>query len=141
VKFLVSARGHQILCDQPAVAGGTDAGITPPEFLLASLATCAGYYAAEYLRTRSLPLNGLEVHVNADKELNPARLGKFDIEVTAPGAGGEERHREGVLRAVRRCLIHNTLLRPPEIAVHLLGSESEVHDGAGSRTCAETPVG
>lgn len=109
MKFLVSARGHQILCDRPAVAGGTDAGITPPEFLLASLATCAGYYAAEYLRARSLPLNGLEVHVNAEKALNPGRLAKFEIDVTAPDAGGEERHKDGVLWAVRRSLIHNTL--------------------------------
>ncbi len=139
-RFAVSARGHQVLCDQPAASGGSDSGLTPPEFLLASLATCAGYYAAEYLKTRSLPLDGLEVRVTAEKALNPSRLSQFDIHVTAPGAG-DERHGQGVLRAVRRCLIHNTLAAPPRIAVHLLGSECEDFDRDRGRARAEAPVG
>ena len=43
VRFEAEARGHKILCDQPAENGGSNAGMTPPEFLLASLGTCAGY--------------------------------------------------------------------------------------------------
>ena len=41
------------------------------------------------------------------------------IDVTVPGLEG--RHEEGVLRAVRHCLIHNTLLNAPaiETVVHL----------------------
>jgi hypothetical protein len=34
VQFEAEARGHRIICDQPADAGGEDAGMTPPEFLL-----------------------------------------------------------------------------------------------------------
>lgn len=41
-KFAAEARGHRIICDQPVENGGADAGMTPPELLLASLATCAG---------------------------------------------------------------------------------------------------
>ena len=55
VKFEAVARGHRVMCDQPPEMKGGDQGMTPPELLLASLGTCAGYYAAEYLRTRSLP--------------------------------------------------------------------------------------
>lgn len=115
VKFNVAVRGHNVVCDQPVENRGDDAGISPPEFLLASLATCAGYYALEYLRTRSLPTGGLNVRVNAEKLKQPARLGNFRIEVeTAPL---EARHEEGVLRAVKSCLIHNTLLHAPAIEV------------------------
>jgi len=53
VKFEAIARGHRVICDQPATNGGSDSGMTPPEFLLVSLGTCAGYYAAQYLKTRS----------------------------------------------------------------------------------------
>src|ERR1035438_5447527 len=49
-KFEVAARGHRVICDQPVDNGGSDGGMTPPEFLLASLATCAAYYAAQYLK-------------------------------------------------------------------------------------------
>jgi uncharacterized OsmC-like protein len=115
VKFNVSIRGHNVLCDQPVENKGDDAGIAPPEFLLASLATCAGYYALEYLRTRSLPTEGLSVQVHADKLKQPARLGNFRIEVSTPPL--EPRHEEGVLRAVKSCLIHNTLLAAPAIDI------------------------
>src|SRR5271166_2509383 len=90
VKFAVLARGHEIVCDQPLDNAGTDAGLSPPEFLLASLGTCAGFYAAQYLRTRSLSTDGLEVRVSAEKALGPARLASFEIEVTIPEI--EERH-------------------------------------------------
>ena len=53
-KFEVAARGHRVICDQPLDNGGSDKGMSPPEFLLASLATCAAYYAAQYLKTRQL---------------------------------------------------------------------------------------
>jgi uncharacterized OsmC-like protein len=36
VKFEASARGHRVICDPPAGNGGSDAGMTPPEYLLAS---------------------------------------------------------------------------------------------------------
>jgi putative redox protein len=115
VKFDVAVRRHHVVCDQPVENKGDDAGIAPPEFLLASLATCAGYYALEYLKTRSLPTAGLSVHVSADKLKQPARLGNFRIEVST--AEIEPRHLEGVLRAVKSCLIHNTLLHAPAIEV------------------------
>src|ERR1700686_4627360 len=66
-KFETLIGGHRIVCDQPVSNGGTDAGVTPPELLLASLGACAGHYAAEYLRARSLSLTGLAVYVSADK--------------------------------------------------------------------------
>src|SRR5262249_48814709 len=103
VQFEAEARGHRVLCDQPAENHGSDQGMTPPEFLLASLGTCAGFYAAQYLKTRSLPTAGLEVRVEAEKTLRPARLSTFRIEVTVPELS--EEHEAGLLRAVDTCLI------------------------------------
>ncbi len=117
-KFEVGARGHRVICDQPIHNGGSDEGMSPPEFLLASLATCAAYYAAQYLKTRKLPIGDLKVRVGAEKVTQPARLGSFRIEVTTPDL--DEHHQAGVLRAVKACLIHNTLVGEPsiEITVH-----------------------
>ena len=112
--FVVSARGHEIMCDQPRENGAGDGGLTPPELLLASLGTCAGYYALQYLRARKLPETGLAVRVEAENAASPARLGRFAIHVDAPPL--EARHEEGLLRAVRACLIHNTMHASPEIA-------------------------
>lgn len=114
VQFEARARGHRVFCDQPLEHGGSDEGMTPPEFLLVSLGTCMGYYAAEYLKTRHLPIDGLSVKVVADKASQPARLASFKVEVSIPEV--DHRHVAGVERAVHACLIHNTLLHAPSIA-------------------------
>lgn len=116
VQFEVDARGHKVICDQPIENGGFDEGMTPPDFLLASLGTCAGYYAVQYLKTRNLPMEGLQVRVTAEKVKPPARLDQFRIEVKLPEAV-DEQHIEGVTRSVHKCLIHNTLLNPPKIEI------------------------
>lgn len=119
VRFEAETRGHRIEIDQPITGGGQDRGMTPPELLLASLGSCAAYYAVEYLGARNLPVQGVEVKIHAEKAAGPARLGSFLIEVLVPEVH-EERHIEGVKVAVKKCLIHNTLLHAPsiEIAVH-----------------------
>ncbi|MGA7341465.1 MAG: OsmC family protein [Terracidiphilus sp.] len=118
VKFAIQARSHSIVCDQPAENGGEDTGMTPPELLLASLGSCAGFYAVQYLRTRSLDDRGVEVSVSAGKLKQPARLGDFRIHVSCPLRLSEEQT-EGLRRSVHACLVHNTLLSPPEIVIEL----------------------
>ena len=122
VKFAVSARSHTVVCDQPAENSGSDAGMTPPELLLASLGTCAAFYAAEYLRTRKLAETGVEVSVSAEKLKAPGRIGNFKIAVSSPVALTAEQ-REGLMRSVHHCTVHNTLLNPPQIAIELFAAE------------------
>jgi putative redox protein len=118
VRFQVVARNHEITSDQPFENSGTDAGMTPPELLLASLGSCAGYYAAEYLRARSIPAAGLTVSVCAQKAQKPARLTDFRISVSVPGVD-DQRHRDGILRAAKSCLIHNTLTYAATIEIEV----------------------
>ncbi len=114
-KFEMSARGHQVVADQPLDDDGTDAAMTSTELFLSGLGACAAYYAEEYLRARALPYEGIEVRLSADKGDKPARITKVQMEVTAPGL--TQRHRDGILRAVDACLLENTLHKPPEIEV------------------------
>lgn len=116
VQFEAECRGHKVYCDQPASNGGFDEGLTPPEFLLVSLGTCAAYYAAEYLNKRGLPAAELAVNVKADKVKPPARLDGFVLSLRVPGVDLAE-HEAGLRAAVEKCLIHNTLKHPPSISV------------------------
>jgi len=118
VKFSIQSRSHTILCDQPAENGGEDTGMTPPELLLASLGSCAAFYAVQYLKTRNLAESGVAVSVTAEKLKQPARLGNFRIHVVYPVPLTEEQT-EGLMRSVHHCLIHNTLLHPPTIEIEL----------------------
>ena len=122
VKFSIQSRSHTILCEQPHENGGEDTAMTPPELMLASLGSCAAFYAVQYLKTRHLAESGVEVRVTAEKLTPPARLGKFNIHVTCPVALSQE-HTEGLMRSVHACLIHNTLMSPPEVHIELHMSE------------------
>src|SRR5258708_33510681 len=85
VQFEIRTRNHSIISDQPINDGGFDEGMTPPELLLASLGSCAGYYAAQYLRKNKLATEGTRMRATRDKVNDPlARLPDFVIEVDAP---------------------------------------------------------
>ncbi len=101
--------------------------MTPPEFLLVSLGTCAGFYAVKYLESRHLSAAGLEIRVAAEKALHPARLAKFRIELMVPDLA--QAHQDGILRAAKACLIHNTLINAPAIETVVRTS----HDTIGIR--------
>jgi putative redox protein len=118
VQFEIKARQHTIVCDQPPENGGFDEGMTPPELLLASLGSCAGFYAAMYLKKHKLADVGTRVRITAEKVKNPARVENFLIEVDVPIELTEEQ-KHGVEDAVHHCLIHNTLLHPPKIELQI----------------------
>ena len=121
VQFEIKTRGHSVVSDQPVEQGGFDEGMTPPELLLASLGSCAGYYAAQYLRKHKLAIEGTRVRVTCDKVKDPvARLDNFVIEVDTLVELSAQ-HRKGVHEAVEHCLVHNTLLHAPKITLRIEG--------------------
>jgi putative redox protein len=118
VQFEIKARQHTLICDQPAENQGYDEGITPPELLLASLGTCAAYYAVDYLNRNTLSSEGTKVRVTAEKVKGPFRLDNFKVEVDVPGEL-DDQHLRGLEEAVHRCLIHATLQHPPQIETEI----------------------
>src|SRR5215475_12603547 len=102
VQFEIRARQHTIVGDQPAASGGFDEGMTPPELMLASLGSCVGYYAAQYLRKKGLASEGTHVRVSAGKVTGPARLENFKVELRLPVLVGEA-HRKRLEEALHRC--------------------------------------
>lgn len=126
LQFEIKTRGHSIVSDQPVSSGGYDEGMTPPELLLASLGSCAGYYAAEYLRKNKLASEGTRVRVTCEKVSKPvARMTDFVIEVNAP-VELSEGQLKGMESAVEHCLVHNTLLHPPKIAIKAASMQTAV---------------
>ena len=123
VQFEIKARQHTIVSDQPAENGGFDEGMTPPELLLASLGSCAGFYAAQYLKKNKLAVEGTLVRISAEKLKDPARMDNFRIDVEVPGELNEK-DREGIEESVHHCLIHNTLLHPPRIVLDVKAVET-----------------
>jgi len=118
VQFEIKARQHTVISDQPTENNGYDEGMTPPELLLASLGSCAAYYAVDYLKRNKLPQEGMSVRVTAEKVKPPFRLDNFKVEVDVQQEL-DGQHLKGMQEAVHRCLIHATLLHPPKIDVEI----------------------
>ena len=108
VQFQIKTRGHSIVSDQPVGTGGFDEGMTPPELLLASLGSCAGFYAAQYLRKHKLATEGTRVRVTCEKVKDPvARMTNFVIEVDAPVELSKDQ-RKGLDQAVACTILSRT---------------------------------
>lgn len=112
----IDVRGHRVLVDQPS-RDQEEAGPTPVEFFVASLAACAGYYAERFLRRHDLPYDGLRVDCDwAMRAGEPARVGRVSMRVMPPSFIPPEL-RQPLLAAIDRCTVHNSLREPPAITV------------------------
>ncbi len=108
--------GFTIRTDQTRRNGGDESAPQPFDLFLASIATCAGFFAKAYCDARQIPTEGLalEMHVERDEERH--RVGRLAIEIVLP-AGFPEKHREGILRAADQCSVKKHIQQPPVIDV------------------------
>src|SRR6266545_3103455 len=118
-EFAVLVRDNLIHVDQPIEAGGTDAGPTPTELFVASLAGCAEFYVERFLRRHTRSLDGLVVRATAEmSDERPARLARITVEVELPPNIAPEL-RDGAMRAADHCLVHEALRHPPVVDLTL----------------------
>ncbi len=115
-RFEASCRSHKITIDPPESVGGTDEGMNPVELLIASVASCAAYFAMTFLSRRVEELAGLEVRCGWQYSEDPHRVGIMDLTIVLPADLGE-RDKEGLPRAVDDCAVKSTLEHPPRIRV------------------------
>jgi len=117
--YAVVARGHTLLTDQPATAGGADTAMTPTELLIASLSSCVAFYAGRYLTRHGLNRDGLHVTATFTAATDrPARVSTVSLTIQVPN--GIPPSRQAALLAVAsHCTVHNTLRQPPDIAIEL----------------------
>jgi uncharacterized OsmC-like protein len=117
--YEVAVRGHRLVVDQPADAGGQDSAPTPTELFVASLATCVAFYAGRFLTRHGYSRDGLAVSVGYEMAADrPARVGGIRLTVRVPAGLPPERW--AALRAVvSHCTVHNSLASPPSITIDL----------------------
>jgi putative redox protein len=117
--YEVTVRGHRLVVDQPAKAGGQDSAPTPTELFVASLAGCVAFYAGRFLTRHGYGRDGLAV--SAEYEMasdRPARVSGVRLTVRVPA--GLPPGRWAALRAVAsHCTVHNSLAVAPPVTIGL----------------------
>lgn len=113
----VDVGGHHLVVDEPVPVGGTDAGPSPYEMLLAALGACTAMTLRLYADRRKWPLERVRVSLQhhkvhaqdcADCDRKPAKMDVVDRVVFLDGALSDEQ-RAKLLEIAERCPVHQTL--------------------------------
>ena len=117
--YEVAVRGHRVLVDQPADAGGQDSAPTPTELFVASLAACVAFYAGRFLTRHGYSRDGLAVSVGYEMATDrPARVGGIRLTVRVP-AGLPPQRWMALQAVVSHCTVHNSLVSPPPVTIDM----------------------
>ena len=124
----IEAGGHHLVSDEPLDLGGTDAGPTPYDLLVAALGSCTAITLQMYARHKGWPLEGVEVRLThgkihardcADCETKEGRIDRIEREIVLQGAL-DAAQRARLLEIADRCPVHRTLTSEIEISTRLL---------------------
>jgi ribosomal protein S12 methylthiotransferase accessory factor len=110
--------------DQPAGYGGEGAAPAPFDLFLASLATCAGFYAVQFCRKRQIATDGLAVALETSRDPETHLLSEVRIEMTLP-EGFPAKYRAAIERAVDQCAVKRVIDVPPRMATVVRAAEPE----------------
>ncbi len=108
--------GFRMRTDQPVACGGEGSAASPFDLFLASIGTCAGYYALRFCQQRNLQTDGLGLSVDFERDPSGKRVSVVRIQITVAPTF-PERYRAALLRAVDQCTVKRHLEQPPRFEV------------------------
>ena len=113
----IVAGKHTLVADEPANAGGGDAGPDPYDYLLTSLGACTSMTIGLYARRKQIPLENITVSLWHSRiyardceecEMKEGMLDRIEVEVDLTGPLTKEQHTK-LLEVASKCPVHRTL--------------------------------
>jgi len=109
-------KGFTVHTDQTVDHGGRDSGPQPFDLFLASIGTCAGFYALRFCQQRALDTTGLGVKLITSREPGASLLSAIRLEIQLP-PGFPEKYRDAIIRAADQCAVKRHIVEPPALEV------------------------
>jgi len=114
VKVNAQFQDFEIATDQPERNGGENTAPSPFDLFLASLGTCAGFFALRFCQQRDLSTDGLKLSLAREYNKEAKTLEKVKLTMQLP-KDFPEKYRSAIIRATDQCAVKRALLDPPEI--------------------------
>jgi putative redox protein len=114
-RVLAQYAGFEVATDQPASAGGDGSALSPYSLFLASLGTCAGYYALAFCAQRGIPTDGIRLVQRMARDAD-GHLERLAIEIEVPPSF-PQKYVEAISRAASACAVKKTIEHPPAFEV------------------------
>jgi putative redox protein len=128
----IIAGKHHLVADEPARAGGDDAGPDPYDYLLASLGVCTSMTIGFYARRHQLPLENITVSLSHSRiyamdceecETKEGMVDRIDVEVELTGSLSEAQ-RAKLMEIAAKCPVHRTLTSEINIRLRMASKAS-----------------
>jgi putative redox protein len=115
-EVIATVRGFEIVTDQPLASGGKNTAPDPFSLFLASVGTCAGYYALRYCRANGIDASKVELKLTAIRDIQTRKMTKLRTDVRLP-EGTDRLHQEGVRIAIDECAVKKAMQDMPVFEV------------------------
>ncbi|RJR43200.1 MAG: osmotically inducible protein OsmC [Desulfobacteraceae bacterium] len=102
--------------DQSRENGGEGSAPEPFQPFLVSIATCAGFYALEFCRTREISTEGMALSLSYEFDEKKHACERLNIELKLP-SGFPERYKRPILKSMDLCTVKRHIVHPPEFVI------------------------
>jgi uncharacterized OsmC-like protein len=117
-RYDIISGAHRVVTDQPVEDGGQDAGMSPVELFVGSLASCVGYFVGLYCDRHQISTKGLSVEAEWTMAEQPHRVGQVTLAIHLPHRITVEQS-ERLLKVAHGCTVHQSFAVPAGVAIEL----------------------
>lgn len=107
-RYDITCGKHRIVTDQPGEDGGQDAGMSPVELFVGSVASCVAYFVGGYCARHNISREGLSVDAEWTMAEQPHRVGRIDVIIHLPHRIPVEL-KDRLLKVAHGCTVHQSI--------------------------------
>lgn len=117
-RYDIMSSTHRIVTDQSGADGGQDAGMSPVELFVGSVASCVAYFTGQFCARHNISRDGLSIDAEWVMAENPHRVGRIDIAIHLPHRILPEQ-KERLLKVAHGCTVHQSIASALAVTITL----------------------